>query len=123
VSEKPVYLETWVPHYQWNLRVADDHGYTADMPEVFIPSPHAERQRLAAAAPSLVRALLIAEWGYVNWDDGSCGPQCQGCSIELPNFDGKHDALCTVDSALTAAGFPDQASRDEARRRISEMKP
>jgi hypothetical protein len=137
-AERPVYLETWVPHHQGNLRVADEQGRTGGQPEVVMHdymigtsfTAIVERQRLAAAAPALVRALLGAEWATNS--DAEYTPRCPDCGVMVslgaeyeysPTTPGVHLEGCIVEVALTAAGFPDQASRDEARKKIAEMKP
>ena len=75
----------------------------------------APRARLAAAAPALVRALLAVEWTQL--DDGYDG--CADCRRSKDGYSTvDHDNPCALDAALTAAGLPDQASRDEARRQI-----
>jgi hypothetical protein len=54
----------------------------------------------------VVRALLQVEWEGEATDCPSCGAhECYG----------EHAATCTIDAALTAVGYPDQASRDKAR--------
>ena len=63
------------------------------------------RAELAAAAPALARALLLAEWGDPNI------PRCPCC--DAPEESG-HEADCPVDAALKQAGFPDQLSREAA---------
>ena len=138
--EKPVYLETWVPHYQGNLRVADEGGRTGGQPEVLMPGddafkdmPHMQRhiarQNLAAAAPALVRALLgLEKWIETGPDGGGphrrhC-PECRGM-IELRGEIAKlygHTATCCLDAALAASGLLTPESRDEARTLIAEAK-
>jgi hypothetical protein len=113
MGENPVYLETWSVGATYPVEIRND----ADR---VVAQGHPDRTQLIAAAPALVRALLACEWAYVEWDEGSCGPQCQGCSSNQPTMYAKHDPCCPVDAALTAAGLPDQASRDEARRCIAE---
>jgi hypothetical protein len=74
------------------------------------------RIRLAAAAPAIVRALLVVEWaGWVR-NELEDLPSCPHCL----NVRGHHDLGCYVDAALTAAGLTDQKSRDEARKEIEE---
>ena len=69
------------------------------------------RARLAAAAPALVRALLVVEWA----GQGRAGcAECGECRID------PHDRECPVDIALTAAGLATQVERDKARREIAQ---
>src|ERR1017187_6858316 len=102
----------------------DDKSFYGDM----------ERTRLAAAAPSLVRALLAAEVCLHGCSEG-CGyqPACGTCDgnvdfiAEGPVVVGHkvdHGKIagglaCPLDAALTLAGLPDQASRDAARAAIA----
>lgn len=77
---------------------------------------------LAAAAPALVRALLAVEWAEYEYsvDDGDgymdsiTREQCPACGDRQV-----HEATCSLDAALKAAGLPDQASRDAARTEIA----
>lgn len=80
------------------------------------------RARLAAASPMLARALLAVElggYGHSNCD--FVGVSCPGCGAEAleTSVPPPHENGCPVDAALTAAGLPDQASRDEARKEIA----
>jgi hypothetical protein len=81
-----------------------------------------QRLRLAAAAPALVRALLSVEWiDRVERNEGwiEC-PACKGGALFTPTGGlGVHTPACPVDAALTAAGLPDQASRNAARADIA----
>jgi hypothetical protein len=122
VSEE--YMETW--ELAANLVEKSDDGTEVLHPCICLttgPDPEAniagcctvlgrfqddDRTRLACAAPALVRALLIAEWG----NEGRCA-DCGKWSYE------KH-VECRVDAALTISGFPDHASRDASRTRIAE---
>jgi hypothetical protein len=74
------------------------------------------RAQLAAAAPAMVRALLAAEYTV----PGLYRPLCGACAFGrlMSDADPRHTPTCPVDQALTAAGFPDQASRDAARRHL-----
>lgn len=119
------WLETWEVHPRNGhlvVRVAgfpDDHGVA-----LALDKSHAPRARLAAAAPALVRALLNAEWDgdrFAETPFGDKCPECGGVPREVlpsgrldPTL--RHHPNCDIDAALTAAGLPDQASRDEARR-------
>lgn len=83
------------------------------------------------AAPTLVGALLEAEHASLETDEGSvrgCGV-CQASlwasAPEHTNDFGElvcwrlvdnHEPGCVLDRALTLAGYPDQASRERARR-------
>jgi hypothetical protein len=89
----------------------DGNAYSARRVETDsgVYPPDADCGRFIAAAPMLVRALLAVECR------GHRAP-CAYCHVLF-----QHDAGCPVDAALTAAGLPDQASRDEARREIAEM--
>lgn len=76
-----------------------------------------EQARLAAAAPELVRALVLSEWA-----DMSAGeyhvecPVCHlHCGCEVQHTTSSHDLACPVDAALTKAGLPDQVSRETLR--------
>ena len=93
----------------------DDKSFYGDM----------ERTRLAAAAPSLVWALLAVEFGgylrgFTKDPGAGDGPCCSICSARPGE---RHcsavELRCEVDEALVAAGLPDQASRDEARAAIA----
>lgn len=85
------------------------------------------RARLAASAPQLVRALLAVEWDGGDQNAESVCPDCAAPKYpymavsagygELPR---KHRSGCALDSALTAAGLPDQASRDAARSELAK---
>jgi hypothetical protein len=75
--------------------------------------------RLIAAAPALVRALLAVELTVVRL--GDIGP-VSACRWSA-HAEAIHKPGCSVDAALTAAGLPDQASRDEAREELAERKP
>lgn len=73
------------------------------------------RAKLAAAAPEMLRVLL-----QVEWEGGDCAGTsvCPACAADkYPENRRRHDA-CPLDAALTAAGFPDQASREAARERV-----
>ena len=107
------WLETWRIAGKVGLLIKDVDGDIHMGPKFGV-----ERTRVAAAAPMLVRALLAAEWQMV-WIGGmhqAC-PECLGVQ---PSTGGNGHSSCDVDAALTAAGLPDQASRDEARRKIAE---
>jgi hypothetical protein len=93
------------------------------------------RQQLAAAAPALVRALLATEWsgGRPIYDIYRPDPpaptldrHCPVCG--RPRDGGPHRTAamspkkgdCSVDAALTAAGLPTQALRDEMRAELTK---
>jgi hypothetical protein len=83
------------------------------------------RAELASAAPAMVRALLKTEWRHLVG-----GKFCDGCPDNNPTPDtpyepvfDRHSPGCVIDQALTAAGFPDQASRDAARRHLLSKAP
>lgn len=137
----PPWLETWAVEddEQGGVRAEGapyDRGHGCFTNSVVITdSGHYTRrmadQYLIAAAPALVRALLIAEWNSGFFPDSSgClnVTHSSGSVTVLPPFcpvcrerDGQHATPCAVDAALTAAGLPDQASRDEARAAIKRM--
>lgn len=113
VMTKPVYLESWspdefgdvykdrpelTPPEQWIGHFGDAVGVVRD--------DDVARARLAAAAPAMVRALLSVEL-----DGDGMLACCRGRYTE-------HAYDCDLDTVLSAAGFPDQASRDEARQMI-----
>jgi hypothetical protein len=86
--------------------------------EVVAICPTEEHARVYGAAPALVRELLQLEWmeKFVTMmsEDDAC-PRC-GCWGPIStNGKAEHEPLCSLNAALTAAGFPDQASRDAAR--------
>ena len=62
-------------------------------------------------------AALLA----VEWTDRDGSPACAGCvGPDDDDIDDRaHMTGCVVDKALTAAGFPDRASRDAARARMA----
>lgn len=121
---KPVWMETWTAYFVWvklgdrvvaSFSVTDppdedldahDHGRECHVTALSACAGN-ERAALAAAAPALVRALLIGEWG--GW------VPCPVC-----NRNGPHRDDCELDHALKTAGFPDQASRDAARKLMEE---
>jgi hypothetical protein len=78
-------------------------------------NPYKPDQRLKAieAVPLMVRTLLQVEWIDVDQGEG-----CPGCSRlrATPESDDPHEPGCCVDEALKAAGYPDAASRDKARK-------
>lgn len=65
----------------------------------------------------LVRALLAVEWVPMTMLAYPSIRACAKCT-EMRGLG--HKPTCSTDAALTAAGFPDQASRDEARKRMAE---
>ena len=74
--------------------------------------------RLAAAAPALVRALLMVEWGGLDrdyYDTDELIVVCPCC--EEP---ARHARDCELDAALTAAGLATQEERDAARREMGK---
>lgn len=115
MSDKPVWMETWAAHPACAV-VRAEPGVSGVVAQ--FGTDDIDRTHLAAAAPSLVRALLAVEWK---------GPQigrvrhCSACGgAERHDHDYNSDRLggpsCSLDAALTAAGFPTQDSRDEARK-------
>lgn len=109
MSHKPVWMETWAYDDRDGIDIASGHWAT---------DWTGQRAKLAAAAPQLVRALLAVEWGGMEpgMDGGgeACCPDCG--NFHFVAGGPTHRDWCSVDAALTAAGFPDQASRDEARK-------
>lgn len=139
---KPVWMYDWVEGES-----PEGHGDIQCVPggRVWISHPdhdsdfdtHEERwsvrdmenraRKLVVAVPQLVRALLAVEWGgpFVDSSPQNFAPignvvrktvACSGCGGN--HLDG-HTTGCPLDAALTAAGFPDQASRDGARRMLA----
>lgn len=99
-TDSGVYLRDTGVH--WDSEV--DHETHPDM-------------RLIAAAPALVRALLVAE--YADTSDGEYTARCGVC--EWGGYDGKyHRPDCILDAALTDAGLP-PLLRDAARAEIKRM--
>lgn len=82
------------------------------------------RARLAASAPQLVRALLAVELqgkdvDFDTFGGASVDSCCPSCGWD--NFcQTRHAPECILDAALTAAGLPDQASRDAARAELAK---
>lgn len=98
--------------------------YAADgetIADVLGGSRRVENAALIAAAPALVRALLRLEWSGHN-DSGRptfTFPCCPACRVAAANaYVPKHHE-CWLDAALTAAGFPDHASRYAGRARMA----
>lgn len=119
MEEKPVWMQAW--HAEVKGVFMPARVYTADgevVAEVLGGSRRESFAALLAAAPALMRALLLAEWPYVEADEGCVGAQCQGCEAICGPHIFVHLPDCPVDVVLTAAGFPDQASRDAARERM-----
>jgi hypothetical protein len=86
-----------------------------------------ETARLASAAPAMVRVLLRCEWGDACPECGvPRGAYCDeathesGMPYDVPGTERHDPDGCQLDAALTAAGFPDQTSRDAARCAIHE---
>ena len=129
MSDKPVWLE------EWSADETDDGarivrlsggGLVASMGRPG-PTPsdpdskeYTRRLQLAASAPALARALLLAEWA--NNDDEDCCPVCGELKPEHDRESTggwtRNGRPCALDAALTLANFPDQASRDAAREMI-----
>lgn len=132
-ERKPVWLETWTvvegPGFP-RVESWPDVGYIA----IFDGYQHCDeegrttRATIAAAAPALVRALLLAEVGVhtvaVGDENGEGDPECGVCSEAAAwgRQPDPHANGCALDAALTAAGFPDRASRDAARKLMKESK-
>jgi hypothetical protein len=118
-TEKLVWLANWV----WDAgrcKVSDaDTGCNALSDEPWDNPPRHDAGRLVAAAPALARELLFAEWRVESGDNARFCERCKGYGYDGDQFTAgqppKHKLGCTRDGALSAAGFPDQASRDAAR--------
>lgn len=107
--------------------------YTEGTPAVLYPidgfervvhtTPTREQSALAAAAPDAIRALLWSEWGVEAkaGDDGTQVPATYEKACPSCGYDPPHNEGCRLDAALTKAGLPDQASRDEARKMMWEV--
>lgn len=79
----------------------------------------AEDARVPVLVGVLRDALLAVEWTQL--DDGYDGcADCRRCKRGYATVG--HEDYCDLDAALSAAGLPDQASRDEARRAIAERR-
>ena len=97
------------------------------LPKFVDPVSVEDGAQLSLLVLTLRSALLDAEWAGVDWDEGWCGSQCQGCDRKHRDreedrrfFYGDadfHASGCLIDFALTVAGLPDQASRDAERDR------
>lgn len=112
------WMETWIQDRLRPSQVFGDEGlHVAD----FECGGH-ERAHLAAAAPKMARTLLKTEWAGRIRDFGETYSCCPSCDAFAPGPDyggsGRHEPRCDHDAALTAAGFPDQASREAAREAI-----
>jgi hypothetical protein len=88
---------------------------------VTIECPFCREDRKDALISALAGALLEAEVSEhlvlcIDWDPDSLENRCGVCDRSLlPRSPHKPD--CSLDAALTLAGFPDQASRDAERQR------
>ena len=82
---------------------------------VFVAEAHRDVPELLALVERQTEALLDVEWQRV-WSRAakSEGPWCVGCGILRGHPEG-HSASCPLDEALTAAGYPDELSRDMKR--------
>jgi hypothetical protein len=113
MSDEPVWLQEWsekygtivMPDGKLALEHALDHGQSDEL------------TRLLVAAPALVRALLAVEWVPMTMLAYPSIMACAKCT-EMRRLG--HKPTCSTDAALSAAGFPDQASRDAARERMAE---
>jgi hypothetical protein len=65
---------------------------------------------------TLVGALLDVEWAAEYGGFLRCCPRCE-CHSGHVVHDHQTDPPCSLDVALTLAGFPDQASRNAERER------
>ena len=74
-----------------------------------------EIARYVLAFEAMKRALLAVEW---QGDGGYACPCCDGGAPQASPPVLTHNVDCALSSALTAAGLPDQESRDEARKAI-----
>lgn len=78
---------------------------------------------LLARFVKMRNALLAVEWTgtEVFQDEDANGDSCAGITEDVcpACFSyGQHGTTCALNAALTAAGLPDQASRDAARKEI-----
>jgi hypothetical protein len=131
MSKRKPWLEQWEPAHTGPWRSGDVGtkgtrgviGATSRMRAIY-PSDAVEdtgwaAADLIAAAPALVRALLIVEFCGGRADGyGGAAPMCPECWHDP----GAHQAGCAIDATLSAAGLPDQASRDAARAEIAGRK-
>lgn len=122
VTKRPEWMKDWENVADPESRTGSSEKDCVRLPGGFIiafdadtDELAAERARLAAAAPALARALLGMEWAAMDRDQEHVCAECWG-------LEHKHEDGCAVDAALTSAGFPDQVSRDDARRMIAEAK-
>jgi hypothetical protein len=103
VNSPDLFLEEWDPQKIAAITTAygSDFEWTR------------RRCELGAAAPAMVRVLVELEFPSENDDD------CLMCdrirAPELGALKMGHEPGCPLDAALTAAGLPDQASRDKLR--------
>jgi hypothetical protein len=102
VDSPGLFLEEWTPEQFWTKGMSRGH---------FEWTRH--RCELAAAAPAMVRVLVEAEFDQQN--------ACVSCMrFAIRPLVREHVVDCPLDDALTAAGLPDQASRDKLRELIEE---
>jgi hypothetical protein len=108
-----LFLEEWDPQKLAHPRYGSDHEWTW------------RRCELAAAAPAMVRVLVDLEWSTELVEEIISCPECG----QWPPYGGFHSSIsadryghknCPLDAALTAAGLPDQVSRDRLRELIEE---
>lgn len=128
MSDKPVWMEEWSSADESTFgdisleSQVKEKGHLGMDEGLIIVGP--ARARLAASAPALVRALLLAEWA--DNDDEDCCPVCGELKPEHDQESTggwtKNGRPCALDAALTIAGFTDQASRDAAREMIRNGK-
>lgn len=68
-----------------------------------------------------IEEFLFLEWiGRFTWPNGESRGQCLRCYATQNEVE--HTRACSLDAFLTAAGFPDQASRDAERARRATRK-
>lgn len=101
---------THCPVCRHELSIAIDVACEPACPVCHGPAP----QALCKAAPLMVKALLAVEADAHGFEQGW---GCQVCA-DGDIGDSGHVAGCLVDESLTAAGLPDRASRDAARKAL-----
>ena len=113
-----VYLEEW--------RISgfgDEAGLHVDSADIDLSlrGLGTNRSDLVRAAPAMVRMLLRYELVSVQDKNGYLPDVCPECDIGSGKAaTAVHCKRCPLDALLTLLGFPDQDSRDEARRKIRE---
>jgi len=129
----PVWMEQWNPTGAFIIVPdANREGffgttYALGGSDPFPTDRDQERAKLAAAAPACARALLGVEWSSSGMENHAQCPDCGGfrpssvTTNDRPYYANRadHRQACALDTALTEAGLPTQAKRDEARRLLA----